>query len=275
LIKFFKIQKKGKKMKPQKMYVIVALVCILGFAPAANAEWHFGIGTGLGAMSVKGDMGFNVVALGIGPVKMKLDMSPSDIMNSMDGAFGLGVFATDGRWVIESSFNMLRLEGNPVKTVGANTVAADLSFDVKVGDLTVGYPVYADPGFVLRGYTGFRYIGHKLDTKVDVTSGGVTTTRIDRNIDEDWTDALIGLSLDMALAENWRWDTKFDYGFGGSEGSYLVNTGVSWRFSPHWSTTLFAQYYAIEFENGSAGDADWYLYDMDESTMGLKIAYSF
>jgi len=258
-------------MKTKKMYVIMALVCILGFAPAAHAEWHFGIGTGLGAMSVEGDMGFNVELGDIGPVKMKLDMSPSDIMDYMDSAFGLGVFASDGRWVIESSFNMLRLEDKPVKTLGENTVAADLSFDVKVCDLTVGYPVYADPGFVLRGYTGFRYIGHKLETKVVVNG----ITRIDRDIDEDWTDALIGVSLDMSLAENWHWNTKFDYGFGGSEGSYFVNSGVSWMFTPHWSTTLFAQYYAIELENGSAGDSDWYLYDMDESTMGLKIAYVF
>jgi hypothetical protein len=258
-------------VKTKKMCLIVSLICILGFATAAHAEWEFGIGTGLAAMKTDGDMGFNVDLAGIGPVTVDASLSPSDIMDYMDTALGLGVFATDGKWMIQGAFGKLKLADEPKTTVGANTIAADFSFDVTTGELTVGYPFYSGDGIILRGYTGFRYIRHELDNKVVVNS----VTRIDRNIDNNWTDGLIGLSADLPFAENWSWNTKFDAGFGGSEGSYYVNSGIAWKFSTHWSTTLFAQYYAIEYENGNKGDADWYLYDVDESTLGLKIAYVF
>ena len=256
-------------MKAKNMCLIISLVCILGFATAANAEWHFGIGTGLAAMKAKGDQGINVAIAGIGPVTFDVDLTPSDFRDYMDSAIGLGGFATDGKWIIQGAFGQLKLADKPKRTVGENTISSDLSFDITTGELTIGYPLYTETGFVLRGYTGFRYIKHELDAKVLVNG----ETRIKRNIDENWTDFLLGISADVPLAEKWIWSTKFDAGFGGSEGSYYLNSGVAWRFAAHWSTTLYGQFYAIEYENGSKGDMDWYLYDVNESALGLKIAY--
>jgi hypothetical protein len=264
--------KKENEMKRKGMCLIVSLVCILGLAGAVNAEWHFGVGTGITALNIDGDMGLNVNALGIGPVKLKVDMSPSDVMDVMDKAYGLGLFASDGKWMIQTSFSKLELEDDPAKTVGVNTIRTDLSFDVTKFYLTVGYPIYADEGFILRGYTGLRYNKHDLGAKANINAGAVI---LNRDIEEDWTDALVGLSVDIPFAEKWSWNTMFDAGFGGSEGSYFFDTGITWRFAEHWSTTLFGQYYAVEFENGSKGDADWYLYDVDEGYLGLRIGYIF
>ena len=87
--------------------------------------------------------------------------------------------------------------------------------------------------------------------------------------------ALIGLSADVPFAEKWIWNIKGDVGFGESEGTYLASTGLTWRFYGGWSATLFGKYVAVEFENDSKGDSDWYLYDVDESTLGLTILYNW
>jgi len=258
-------------MKTKTMFLIVAFLTVLAFAPAADAQWEFSLGTGFTGISIDGDLGLNVNLAGVGPVEMEVDMSPSDIMDYMDKAYGFGIGATDGKWMIQTSVSRLEMEDDPDGTVGANSISSDLSFDVTKVYLTVGYPIYQDPGFTLRGYTGFRYNSHELEAKVEVNG----VNRIDRDIDEDWADALIGVSVDLPFAENWSRNTMFDAGFGGSEGSYFVDSGIVWRFAQHWSTTLFGEYYAVDFENDSKGDKDWYLYDVDEMYMGLKIAYIF
>jgi len=96
-----------------------------------------------------------------------------------------------------------------------------------------------------------------------------------KSIDESWTDILIGLSADVPFAEKWNWNIKADAGFGGSEGTYLASTGLTWRFYGGWSGTLFGKFVAVEYENASKGDPDWYLYDVDESTLGLTITYNW
>ena len=255
----------------KKVCVIISLVWILGFTASAHAEWEFGIGTGLAALQVDGDLGFNVPTAGIGPVTVDVNLSPSDIMDYMETALGFGMFATDGKWMIQTSFNQLKLEDDQLTTKGANTIASDLSFEIQAVEMTVGYPLYASKSVVLRGYTGFRYISHDLEA--DVVVNGVTV--VNRKIDESWTDAIFGISADVPFAEKWSWKTKFDIGLGGSDSAYYVNSAISWRFATHWSTSLFGQYDAVDLENGSQGDTDWYLYDADETTLGLKIMYIF
>ena len=83
------------------------------------------------------------------------------------------------------------------------------------------------------------------------------------------------MTLAVPLAEKWVWNNRVDAGFGGSEGTYSANTGVTWRFYKGWASTLYSKYTAIEFENGNRGDADWYLYDVDEFGVGLAVLYNF
>jgi hypothetical protein len=253
----------------KKSILVMVLVCILGFAATARAEWHFGLGTGLTAMRAEGDMGFNVAFGGIGPVTTELSLEPSDVAEYMKTAFGFAGLASDGNWMINYGLNQIEMGADPVTNVRGNTVASDISFKATSVELAVGYPFYRSESMVLRLYTGLRYLKHEIDTNVVVNG----VTRIDRDLDNNWTDVLAGISGDVPLAKNWVWNTRMDAGFFGSEGSLYLNTGVNWRFAEHWSTGLFGQYYAIEFENGSAGDSDWYLYDVDESCLGLTIAY--
>ena len=96
-----------------------------------------------------------------------------------------------------------------------------------------------------------------------------------RNIDQDWTDVLIGLTHGTQLSEKWTWSNRVDAGFGGSEGTYFLNTSFGWQFAKSWALNLYAQDTSIEYENDNRGDPDWYLYDADEFGAGVSILYTW
>ena len=253
-------------MEMRRMVLILSAVFFIALTTSANAEWHFGIGTGLSATETKGEQGVNVVTNNIGPVKWDID--PGDFV---DTGFGLGGFATDGKWMIQSSFSYLELSDETLETVGVNTVRGKFNFDISNVEFTVGYPIYQNKNLVLRGYSGLRYTKHNVGAKVVVDD----VTRTDRDIDEDWTDVLLGLSTSVPFATQWSWNSKFDAGFGGSEGSYCVNTGIAYNFATHWSATIYGQFRTTEYENGTEADEDWYFYDLDETSLGINISYAW
>jgi hypothetical protein len=96
-----------------------------------------------------------------------------------------------------------------------------------------------------------------------------------RSFDHDWTDAIVGATVNVPLAQKWTWNTRFNAGYGGSEGTYFASTGVTWRFLNNWSTSLIGRYSAVEYENGSEGNSDWYYYDAEESALSLNILYNW
>jgi hypothetical protein len=196
----------------------------------------------------------------------------------METAFGFGGYATDGKWMIQYSFGMMELEDDPSVVLPSDaplypgaTVSSELGFDSTGAELTVGYPIYECTSLIVRLHAGARYTEHELDA--DVFLDG--TPVLSRDIDEDWTDALFGISAGVPFAEKWMWNNKFNVGFGGSEGTYFAQTGITWRFLEHWSTSLYGKYTAVEFENGSKGDSDWYLYDVDEFGLGLSVLFNW
>jgi len=257
-------------MKAKQLLVILCVLGVAtGYSTVANAEWHFGIGTGLFRLHADGDEGFHTNIAG--PVVLDVDLEPDDFSDLAESAFGLGGYATDGTWLIKYSIGVLKLHDDASRTLsGGTTVSADLDYDITAGELLVGYPVFSGDSFTLRAEGGVRYINHDIDLDVAVNS-----TPLSRSIDEDWTDALVGLSLAVPFAEEWSWDSHVNYGFGGSEGTFGAQTGISWRFFTHWSATLYGKYTAIDFENGSRGDTDWYLYDVDEYGAGLSVLFNW
>ncbi len=242
---------------------LLSVLMVIGYTSVSYAEWSFGIGTGLFRMNAKGDQGFNTQS---GPIEFEVDLDPDDFSDLTESAIGFAGYATDGTWMIQYSFSNLELED----TASVGTVSATIGFDIMGGEITAAYPVYRSPQMILGVLGGARYTKHELS--INVTDGATT---LNRAIDNDWTDALVGLTLTVPLAEKWVWNNRVDAGFGGSEGTYSGNTGVTWRFYKGWSSTLYAKYTAVEFENGNRGDTDWYLYDVDEFGLGLGIAYNW
>jgi hypothetical protein len=79
-------------------FMLVGLLSI-SLSGVAHADWSFGIGTGIFRVNFDGDMGFDTAA---GPVELDVDLDADDVSDVMETAFGLGGYATDGKWMIQS-----------------------------------------------------------------------------------------------------------------------------------------------------------------------------
>lgn len=258
-------------MKRKSLLALLSFLGIMSFSTIAYAEWNLGIGTGPQWLAVSGDVGINTV---LGDVELDVDLDAKDIKDVTKSAIGLGGYVTDSNWFFQYAVGKLELEEKASRGVRTGaTLTAKVNFDVTGAELTAGYFIYKIPALQLRAYTGARYTKHELD--LSISGIGFFPGNRTRSISESWTDALIGLSVDVPFAEKWSWNIKTDAGFGGSEGTFLASTGLTWRFYGGWSATLFGKYVAVEYENGSKGDSDWYLYDVDESTLGLTILYNW
>lgn len=254
-----------------KKLTLLLLVASSTMLSAAQDEWNFGVGTGPVFLSAEGEEGFNMKLGGIGPVTLDLDLKPDDFSDAAETMLGLGGYATNGQWLFTGTVGFLALEGSASTTFGPQTVSAELDYDIFTAELTAGYLVHASDRFVVFVYGGVRYLSH--DITLDLGATGPVTGRVKRGLKEDWADALIGVTADVILAEEWTWNNRLEAGYGGSDGSYLAKTGLTWRFAESWSASVYTTYYAIDYENGDKGDSDWYLYDVDESNWGLNLMY--
>lgn len=244
--------------------LITAIILISIVSSSAYGEWHFGIGTGPSILKIDGDIGFHTNIEG--PVKLPIDADPDDIMDVMDSAVGLSGYVTNDRWTFKAAYGSLDLEGSGDE----GPVHLDLEFEMTGAEFTVGYAIYENPHLKLNLIGGIRYTEQEIS--VDLST---ERSQLNRTIDNDWTDAVIGLSANVPVTPTLTWNTEMDAGFGGSEGTYTANTGLTWQFYKGWSGTLFYQYSAVDFENGTQGSRDWYLYDMNEQSLGLVILYNW
>ena len=247
--------------------LFVPFVGMSSVSLAADESWNFGIGTGIFGLNVEGDSGFNTLA---GPVESEVDADFDDIMNLADTAVGITGFAQKGKWTIDYAFSILEVSGDNSGTILATGVPfrAKVSFDATAAVIGVSYQWLKSDTHSLKATVGARYTDHEMEFKVQ--AGPATVAK---NIDEDWLDGYVGLTYQMNLAPNWYWTTKVDIGAGGSDLSTTVNTGLAWYFADAWVTSLYGNYYSVDFENGSKGDSDWYEYDADEFGVGLGITY--
>ena len=113
---------------------------------------------------------------------------------------------------------------------------------------------------------GVRNLGHEWEFKAPSPLSAV---------DEDWTDAIVGLTHAWKFADNWSWSNRLDGGFGDSEGTVNFSTGLNWHLGQKWLLHFNAKQSAVEFETGTAGDSDFYLYDVDETTFGVGFTFLF
>ena len=250
----------------------VSLVTFFLCTSAAYAEWHFGIGTGLALNNVDGEQGFNTQ---LGPVKYDVKLDPEDFNDYTKTAIGFGGYVTDSTWLIQYSYANIELEDKESTFVPAanSTIATKINFKMSGAELTVGYPVYRTPSLIVLLDGGLRYTKHKFDGNLNIT--GAVNAQSRRKFDHDWTDVVLGTTITVPLAKAWSWTSRLNAGFGGSDGTYLVSTGITWRFHKYWSVGLNGKYVSVKYENASKGDSDWYLYDADESSIGLLVLFNW
>lgn len=258
--------------------VFVALALCLGGVSKLEAQtppWVFGFGTGFNLMTTEGTQGVNTSLFG--PVEADFDLDPGEVMDLVKTAFGFATFATNGTWMFRFSLANIELGDDGASTLpNGDPFTADLRFETLGGDLSVGYTVYRSPGrkFALRPHVGARYTKQELGLDVTVTSASGTSTA-STLVEESWTDFLVGTTVDISLVPRLRWSTVFDAGFGGSNGTYKVSTALAWQAWTRVSLSPNVSFMSEDFENGTKGDVDWYLWDAEAITFGLVAMFTF
>lgn len=249
----------------------VVLVAAITFSSAANADWNYGFGPGGGWTNIEGNQGFNTL---VGPVKYDVSFSPDDLSDMASSGYGLGGYATDGKWLVQYSLSSIELEDTDTAVVAAHTVNTKINFTTSGGEVTVGYPIRMSSAVATYLDAGLRYTKHELDNLVTI-SGPTVNTEGKSVFSNNWTDAIVGLTINVPLSQQWSWNNRLNAGFGASDGTYLATTGVTWRFHKNWSAALRAKYVNVKYENGSQGQSDWYLYDAEETTGSLAVLYNW
>jgi hypothetical protein len=252
------------------LFVVAASLGSHAYADEMQDGWKFGIGTGISALSVKGDLGFNSLLIN-GPVEVSMNLSPHEIQDSMKTAFGFGGFAAKDEWKINYQLKYLELEGDANGTTpGGVPISASSDFKMSGATVTGTYLFSKSRQAVWGGLAGLRYTKHKFSNSL--TIGGSSGAN---NFSHSWTDVLIGLTNNYFFSMEWSWNTQVDAGFGGSKGTYHINTGPAWRFAKSWVGSVTVDYTANNFENGNRGDPDWYLYKGREASGGIGVMYLF
>ncbi|MGB0415163.1 MAG: outer membrane beta-barrel protein [Coraliomargarita sp.] len=223
---------------------ITAFLLSLGVAVSAQAEWKFGIGTGLGVFDIDGDL--------------EIDGGETDLeydVGDIESAFGLNGYAANGPWLIKASGSYLEVEAD--QDIKGGGTADDLNYERTNLELTVTYTFYEENAWKFGLLGGARYVEQEFSVK----SGPST--------DDDFIDAVIGATASYMFAENWAWVSTVDASFGDSEGVYGLQTGVNWRFAERWSTSAVFSYESWEYEG------DDFESEADEIALSLGIMFHF
>jgi hypothetical protein len=251
--------------------LLMALASGAAASTASADDWRHGIGTALFGLNVQGDGGFGTQLFG--PVQAEVDLNSSDISDLTKSAFGFAGFSTNRTWTINYGAKRLQLEDDSRgATAGGTPVAASFDFEAVGADLSAAYRFAGDDRNSWSVLGGLSYTKH--DYEVGLSVGTLNTVR---TVENDWTDVVLGLVYSLGISSRTSWTTRLDAGFGGSEGTYHFATGVFWSVGAkrQWLLGLYGDFKAVEFENGSPGDADWYLYDVDEFGPGFAFSYVF
>ncbi len=238
-----------------KQLTAIAAASLL--ASIANAEWNYGIGSGIGASSYDGDLKSSDLGLAI-----DVEFDQGDF----EGGIGATGFATDGTWVFNLSGSSVEYEskdtakGAPFRTTN--------NFQRTFAEFTVGYVAYQQDAITLTPYIGVNYTQHEWEAKA---------AGFKADVEDNWIDAVFGLKFDYKINDEWTWNNSANYSAGDSEGCFGLKTGASWKFAEHWVAGAYVGYESEEFEGsdspiGTNVDFD---YDTDVTTFGLTIAYTW
>ena len=260
-----------------KITLLTLFIVGLIDVPKVNAdELYWGIGTGLVRQNAEGDQGLNINQFG--PLVAAIDLEPDDFDDIIESAFGFGGYVTNGQWLVKYKLGKVKMGGDAKGTIpDGPAVAGDLFFDMTFGEATYGYTVWRSQKgmFSLTPFAGIKYLKHELGVEVDVNDGNTTTNVTIVSVENSWTDFVIGTAFNVTFSPKLSSNTSVSAAFGGSEGIYSFNTGLSWRIWEIFSIGPTFSYSAIEVKNGKSGDTDFYIYDANEFGFGLSFLFHF
>jgi hypothetical protein len=229
---------------PQRqMTAIAGLVCLLLSSSAALAQvsnkMQWSITPYIWAPTTKVDLKFRDTDVGAG------DISFNDLLDTLDAAFMVQVEGGKGNWSAFGDLTYLKTSDTAERNIFTIDIDSKQTFlDAAVAYWPGGF------GSPLSLFGGLRYAGFDNSYGFSLTATaepvGVQSSK------KDYYDALVGIRYRFDLSDRWQLLTRADYGFGDSEGVFILRGNFAYTVGKRQQNRILFgyQYKDAEFKDG-------------------------
>jgi len=203
---------------------------------------------------------------GIGPIDTDVDMSASDVFETLDGAF-LGMYRGEGeRWGV-----MIDVVYMDLKADGSGDGGA-FSGEVEVEQTTA----IASATYRLSPTTQLMAGALYNDVSAGISLKGPTDRVREQNAGDDWVDPVVGVMFETPIGGgNWSFTGAAQLGgFGVGADLVTILTGsFSYRFNNWSSIDIGYRYLDFDYEDGDG--LDRFKFDMREHGPAVGWRFDF
>jgi hypothetical protein len=226
-------------------------------AQAPAAEWRQSVYLyGMGA-AIDGEAS-------VGPLTVDVDMSISDLFDSLDMGAMAAYRIENGTWSYSLDATYMDLSSS--RTTDQGRASASLGTQQLTVMGTVGRRISPN----LEALFSLAYFDVSGDVELRVLNQTLSTSR-----GADWVDPMLGLEYRKPISDKWTLSLRGDVG-GSGGGSDLTLHGwakLVRKNSDSFSWFFGYRYIAFDYETGSG--LNYQRYDLQQQGPGLGIAMSF
>jgi len=260
-----------KKMQLKALAAMsVAVVGLAGTLPASAQSspggWQYELTPYLWTTGLKGAVQTPSVP------RTEVDMSFSDLFDSLDFAFSGTLEARKGKWGLIGDLQYYKLSaGGTTSSSGplGLTVAADVELKQTILAAAAAYRVVegSSPVDVVGG---LRYTNLDVDVTANFSALGLTGGGI-RSGSESWVDPYIGLRVQHPLSDRWSMMAYADIGgFGaGADFTWQALAGLQYRVSDKYAIKFGYRVLDVDYEK------DGFVYDMQNEGLFFGLGIRF
>lgn len=246
------------------------------------SAWHYEAQLYMLGLWIDGPMetGYRYRLLGQekeGSSRMDLAMTPKDIIDNLKMGF-MGHFEAHhqnhwGIWLDYAFMNLGKSDALPHDKL----TSMQMGYYQGVFEGFVTYRAYLEEGHI-DYYGGIRWWHNELTFSLDENIKIFQLVDIDRTI--DWYDPVIGARWSYPINEKWTFQLRGDVGGFGitdstSDWTAAVELGALYDIDDTWQVKMSFKSLWVDFEEGSVGQADRFVYDTVSYGPILGIAYRF
>jgi hypothetical protein len=202
--------------------------------------------------------------VGLRGVTADVDMSFSDIWDTLDAAFMGVLTAQKGPWTFGFDAVYFKISDQPAKSVTGPFGRVSINGALEVETAITIYQASAayrllDDKTQLDLVGGLRYTRLEAEADVVIAGSGIVFPGLGvaRSADgsESWTDVVVGMKAQHPVSENVDLLGYFDVGAGGSDLSYQIVAGVNWEFKEDYTAKIGYRIMDWDYEdNGTVWD---------------------
>lgn len=222
---------------------IGALLTVSAYADEPTTE----LGFYLFATEISGDAQ-------IRNVDVDVDVSFSEILDNLDMGF-MGYFEhRRDKWSYIVDLAYLKLSDGTSATAGPLSVDLDVELEQTILEGFVGYRVlerqYSESKMGLDVLLGARYVLLESEIGAEASLLELTTSG-SRTLDEDWTDAVIGVRVQNTYQNGWGSTFWVDVGEGSDSSSHQFLAIATYQKSDSWKLFGGYRFLNLDYETGS------------------------